>query len=85
MNFNVFFCWYFYGKFDYMVYKECRNLYLDRNIIKCMVWYKVSFLMEMVKCCIIRLSGKIVRILVFTFSVIKCLVCLREYYIILNF
>lgn len=85
MNFNVLSCWYFYGNPDYMVHMECRNLHLDRNIIKCMAWYKVSLLMEMAKCCIIRLSGKTACIQVFMSLVTKCLVCTREYYIILNF
>lgn len=77
MNFNVLSCWYFYGKPDYMVHMECRNLHLDRHIIKCMAWYKVSLLTEMAKCCIIRLSGKTACIQVFTSSVTKCLVCPR--------
>lgn len=46
-----------------------------------MVRYKVSLLMEMVKCGIIRLSGKTARIHAFTSSVTKRLVCPREFYI----
>ena len=84
MDFNVLSCWYFYGKPDYMVHMECRNLHLDRNIIKCMVWYKVSLLMGMAECWIIRLSGKTAHIEFFMPLVTKCLICPREYYIILN-
>lgn len=41
-----------------MLHMEQKNLHLDGNIMKCMIWYKVSLLMEIAKCCITWLSGK---------------------------